>query len=86
MLTDLPIVEPYAVPEIYADGLARIERIGPNFKFTFFSLQRPIGGDVHDMERVVVARIILSGDVAIASALQSLAATGTTVFLDKAAH
>lgn len=84
-LPDLPLVEPVAVADIFVSGLARIEDLGANLRFTFFTYQRPVFGDGHEMERVVVARLVLSHDAVTSAAMHALAATGTSVF-GEAAH
>jgi hypothetical protein len=76
---NLPLVEPIAVPDVFATGLARIENMGTNMRFTFYSLQRPISGDAHDMERIVVCRIVLAVEAVTAAAMSALAATDTEV-------
>lgn len=76
-----PLVEPIAVPDTFCSGLARIEDLGACLRFTFFTLQRPVhAGDEHAMERVVVARLVLSNEATTAAALKALVATGTHVF------
>lgn len=83
MLADLPLVEPIAVPEIYIDGIARIEQVGPNLKMTFFTFQRPAHGQEHDVERVVVARFVMPIEAVASAALQAMAVADTAMFLDK---
>lgn len=84
-VADVPLVEPNAVPDIFCSGLARIEDVGGNLRFTFFAYQRPICCDPHAMERVVVARLVLTSEAVTSAAMSALAATGTTVF-DQIAH
>lgn len=80
LLSDVPLVEPNAVPDIFCSGLARIEDVGGNLRFTFFAYQRPICCDPHAMERVVVARLVLTTEAVTSAAMSALAATGTAVF------
>lgn len=82
---DVPLVEPNAVPDIFCSGLARIEDVGGNLRFTFFAYQRPIAGDAHDIERVVVARLVLTAEAVTSAAISALAATGTAIF-DRITH
>ena len=76
-----PLVEPVAIQETYIDGIARIEQVGPNLKLTFFSLQRPSSGDEYELERVVVAKFVMSAKAVSAAAMQAIAATETIVMM-----
>ena len=78
-----PLVEPIAVQEIYIDGIARIEQIGVCLKLTFFTFQRPTGGDAHDLERVVVARFVMPKEAVAAAAMQAMAASDTSVAMEQ---
>jgi hypothetical protein len=75
-----PLTEPIAVQDIYCSGLARIEDLGSCLRFTFYASQRPICGDDHDIDRVVVARLVLSKEATSAAALMALTATDTSVY------
>lgn len=79
-----PLTEPIAVPDIFVSGLARIEDLGSCFRFTYFSNQRPLQGDAHDLERVVVARIVMPKDAAAVGMMHAKAAFDTEVFLTSA--
>ena len=78
-----PLVEPIAIQEVYIDGIARIEQVGVCLKLTFFTFQRPTGGDAHDMERVVVARFVMPKEAVASAAMQAMAAAETEVTMDK---
>lgn len=83
IMIDLPLVEPIAVQEVYIDGIARIEQMGPCLKLTFFTFQRPAGGAEHDMERVVVARFVMPAEAVASAAMQAMAVADTALFMDK---
>lgn len=77
-----PLTEPIAVPDTYVSGLARIEDLGACFRFTYFSTHRPLCGGEHDLERVIVARIVMPKDAAAVGMIHAQAALGTETFLD----
>lgn len=54
-------------------------------RITVLAYQRPICCDPHAMERVVVARLVLTSEAVTSAAMSALAATGTAVF-DQIAH
>lgn len=83
---EIPLVEPVAIPDIFVSGLGRMEHLGPNMRFTFYALQHPINGDCHGMERVIVARLILSAEAATSAAMAAIASTDTDLFPDKPTH
>lgn len=56
----VPLVEPMPINDIFVDGIARVEMIGPNVRFVFYSLQNPEGADGSRAERVVVSRIVMA--------------------------
>lgn len=75
-----PLVEPIAVPEIYIDGIARIEELGANVKLTFFTFQRPVDGSCGALERVIVARFVMPREAMAFAAMQALAVGDTEIF------
>lgn len=80
-MAEIPLTEPIAIPDTYISGLARIEHLpGENMRFIFYTLQRPLDGPEHNLERVVVARLILSMQTVTSAAMQALAATDTQFF------
>lgn len=88
----VPVVEPFAVVPIHANGLAHIKTAGENMHFTLYADQ--LSADGETMERIVVARVIMPvGGVAAAlpkviSALPSMAKawTGRHEFAEARAH
>jgi hypothetical protein len=59
---EIEIVDAYAAPEIFAEALARVERIGPNRRLVFIITQPDRRGD---KERVAVVRLILPAETLI---------------------
>lgn len=78
-----PLVEHFPVADTYATGLGRIDTIGKNLRFTFYSLQHLAGGTADEFERVIVARLVLEKDAVTSAAVLALAATGTSVNAEK---
>lgn len=75
-----PLTEPIAVQDTFISGLARIEDLGGNWRFIFYTLHRPLCGGDHDLERVVAARLVVSKEAAALGMLQSMAIMDTEVF------
>lgn len=44
------IIEPFVIPDIYADDIAMVELVGPNVRLTYFTWQ--------EGQRVVVCRLV----------------------------
>lgn len=53
----VPVVEPFAVVPIHANGLAHIKTAGDAMHFTLYADQ--LSADGETMERIVVARVII---------------------------
>lgn len=67
----MEMVEPFAIPDVYASGLAEVEDIGGgNYRFVLYALHRSGGRE----ERQVVARIIMCAE-AIPEAMRMTART-----------
>lgn len=77
-----PLTEPIAIIDTFASGLARIEDLGVCWRFSYFAYQRPLNGAEHDMERAIVARIIMPKDAAAVGMMQAHATLGTETFLE----
>lgn len=60
-----PIEDPLCVQDIFADGVAKVERVGSCVRVTLYV--------IHDGTRRVVARVIWSGVAAAAKANQQIA-------------
>ena len=82
IVVSAPLTEPIAVQDIYVSGLARIEDLGACFRFTYYSTQRPLNGGEHDLERVIVARIVMPKDATAVGLMHAKAAMGTEAFID----
>lgn len=52
-----PLVEPYPIMEVYATGIRRVRDGGKMVRITFYSEQTTDDGN---MERVIVARVVMS--------------------------
>jgi len=78
---NIPLIEPIAISDTYASGLARIEDFGATMRFTFCAIQHPICGGAHDLERVVVLRLVMPREAASSAAMMAIAAADTDVFL-----
>lgn len=58
-LSNHPFVEPVAVPDTYASGLARVEEVTTDvFRFTLFARQSSLIDSTP--ERVIVSRIVMT--------------------------
>jgi hypothetical protein len=69
----MPLIEPYAVPDTFASGVAFVEELAPNlFRVVLCAEGRQTYGN--ERERAVVARLIVTGE-ALASIAQSAAET-----------
>lgn len=55
MCADTDLIEPYAVQEVYVDGIADIQDLGSCFRAVYYTLVRMDGGE---MRRVVAAKIV----------------------------
>lgn len=77
-----PLVEPNIIQEIYIDGIACIEQIGPNLKLSFFTFYRPTGSQPHEWERHVVARFVMPKAAVAAASMQAMVASDTGVFME----
>lgn len=82
MVVCLPLTEPIAVPDTFVTGLARIEDLGACYRFTYFSSYRPLNGGEHDLERAIVARIVMPKDAAAVGMIQAQATLDTETFLE----
>lgn len=47
------------MPEVYADGLARVEPAGPNVRFTLFVVRNPLGLNGQPPVREVVLNVVM---------------------------
>lgn len=50
------LTETIPIIDVYADGVAMVERLGPNERITLYTLQT--AADMSRVERVIVARIV----------------------------
>lgn len=68
-------IEPIAVTDIFASGLAFVEDIGSGcFRLTFYVEQRCSQSGEH--ERVIIARIVMSEPASVACSMETLSLTG----------
>jgi hypothetical protein len=74
---DIPLSEPSPIPDTFASELVRVERIGPCARLIFAVLQVVECGGHSQVERAVVARIVLPAEFQQEIA-QRLLAGGTT--------
>jgi len=77
-----PLTESIAIPDTFVTGLARIEDLGVCWRFTYFTRHRPLNGGEHEIERVIVARIVMPKDAAAVGMIQAQATIGTETFLE----
>lgn len=72
MTTELPLVEPFAVPDIHVSGIADIEDMGDgNYRFVLYTKKRH--------ERIVVASLVLTEGAVMRCILQSAQAIGVSI-------
>ena len=66
-----PVAEPFVVQDVFVSGLLRIEAVAPDtFRFVFFVNQVSSFGE---MERVIVARLVVGAEAARAGSMATLA-------------
>lgn len=71
-MDDLPLVEPFAVPDVNVSGIADIEDMGDgNFRFVLYSTRRK--------ERLVVASLIMTEGTVMRYILKSAQAIGVSL-------
>lgn len=72
MDSDLPLVEPFAVPDITVSGIADIEDMGDgNFRFILYARRR--------QERIVVASLVMTEAVVMRCIMHSARAIGVSL-------
>lgn len=72
MDSDLPLVEPFAVPDITVSGIADIEDMGDgNFRFILYARRR--------QERIVVASLIMTEAAVMRCIMHSARAIGVSL-------
>lgn len=75
----VPVIDPDRVPDVFAEGLASIERIGAAcLRLTFFATRDLGDGDV---DRIVVARIVGPGQEVLAWLRQTKAVLAGLPFM-----
>jgi hypothetical protein len=62
---EVEIVDTVGIPEVFAEALARVERIGPNRRLVF-TVTQPVGRG--DKERVAVVKLILPAETSMSVA------------------
>jgi len=82
IVVSAPLTEPIAIVDTFASGLARIEDLGACWRFSYFAYHRPLHGGEHDLERVIVSRIIMPKEAAAAGMMHAHAALGTEAFIE----
>lgn len=71
-MNNLPLVEPFAVPDINVSGIADIEDMGDgNFRFILYTTRRS--------ERIVVASLVMTEGAIMRSILKSAQAIGVSL-------
>jgi len=66
-----PVAEPFVVQDVFVSGLLRIEAVAPDtFRFVFYVNQVSSFGE---MERVIVARLVVGAEAARAGSVATLA-------------
>jgi len=82
-LEQAPIAEPYAVQDVYATGMLRVEGVGTEtFRFVFYVDQISSFGE---RERVIVSRLVMPADAARDASRRALIELGR-VFLRNCAE
>lgn len=72
MDSDLPLVEPFAVPDINVSGIADIEDMGDgNFRFILYARRR--------QERIVVASLVMTEAAVMRCIMHSARAIGVSL-------
>lgn len=79
----LTFIEPVAVPEVYFDGIAYIDHVGPIMKLALYSLQKPTGSEPHTFDGVIVMRLAILSDKVHANAMMVMVASETQTGLDQ---